>query len=474
MSQPQLNKNIGLWSATSIVIGSVIGSGIFMKPATMAGQLGSPVLLIIVWVVAGIMSLFGAMIYAELGTMFPETGGQYVYIQKMYGNFIAFLYGWSTIAVINTAAIAAIAFVCADYAGYFFHLPHFDMATEQSIKLHIPLVADIFPLQNFGAKILAVGIIAGFTVINYISARSGNAIQFIATLLKIMAIVLLIAGILFSGKGSAKNFVHNSAGFHLSGLPLLAAFMAATTGAFASYDGWSNVNMVAGEIRDPKKNLTKSLFIGLFTCILVYVSVNLAYLYVLPIDSMAASSLVASDAVEKALGIAGGGFIALLIFVSAFGATNINLLTNARIVFAMGQNRTFFSWAGKVHPRFQTPGNSVIVMGILSSLFVISGSFDILADIFTFMAWVFYGLTVIGIFILRKRMPLADRPYKVRPYPLIPAIFILFTLFYIGLTLYTDISNYNNGKSAIINSVLGLLLTFAGIPLYWYFKRRRN
>ena len=474
MSQPQLKKNIGLWSATSIVIGSVIGSGIFMKPATMAGQLGSPVLLIIVWVVAGIMSIFGAMIYAELGTMFPETGGQYVYIQKMYGNFIAFLYGWSTIAVINTAAIAAIAFVCADYAGYFFHLPHFDMATEQSIKLHIPLVADIFPLQNFGAKILAVGIIAGFTVINYISARSGNAIQFIATLLKIMAIVLLIAGILFSGKGSAKNFVHNSAGFHLSGLPLLAAFMAATTGAFASYDGWSNVNMVAGEIRDPKKNLTKSLFIGLFTCILVYVSVNLAYLYVLPIDTMAASSLVASDAVEKALGIAGGGFIALLIFVSAFGATNINLLTNARIVFAMGQNRTFFSWAGKVHPRFQTPGNSVIVMGILSSLFVISGSFDILADIFTFMAWVFYGLTVIGIFILRKRMPLADRPYKVRPYPLIPAIFILFTLFYIGLTLYTDISNYNNGKSAIINSVLGLLLTFAGIPLYWYFKRRRN
>jgi APA family basic amino acid/polyamine antiporter len=181
--------------------------------------------------------------------------------------------------------------------------------------------------------------------------------------------------------------------------------------------------------------------------------------------------LVASDAVGKALGIAGGSLIALLIFISAFGATNINLLTNARIVFAMGQNRTFFAWAGKVHPRFRTPGNSVIVMGILSSLFVLSGSFDILADMFTFMAWVFYGLTVIGIFILRKRLPLADRPYRVRPYPLIPAIFILFTLFYIGMTLYSDISNYYNGKSPIINSVLGLLLTLAGIPLYWYFKK---
>jgi APA family basic amino acid/polyamine antiporter len=471
MSQPQLKKNIGLWSATSIVIGSVIGSSIFMKPATMAGQLGSPVLLIIVWVVAGIISIFGAMIYAELGTMFPETGGQYVYIQKMYGDFIAFLYGWSTMAVINTAAIAMIAFVCADYAGYFFHLPHFDRVVEQSIKLHIPFVADIYPLQNFGVKMMAVGILAAFTVTNYISARSGNAIQFVATFLKILAIVLLIAGILVSGRGSAKNFVQNSAGFHLSGLAWLAAFMAATTGAFASYDGWSNVNMVAGEIKDPRKNLTKSLFIGLFTCILVYVLVNLAYLYVLPIDTMAKSSLVASDAVGKALGIAGGSLIALLIFISAFGATNINLLTNARIVFAMGQNRTFFAWAGKVHPRFRTPGNSVVVMGILSSLFVLSGSFDILADMFTFMAWVFYGLTVIGIFILRKRLPLADRPYRVRPYPLIPAIFILFTLFYIGMTLYSDISNYYNGKSPIINSVLGLLLTLAGIPLYWYFKK---
>lgn len=469
-----LKKSIGLWSATTIVIGSIIGSGIFMKPATMAAQLGSPPLLIAVWIIAGIISLFGGMVFAELGSMFPETGGQYVYLQKMYGDFTAFLYGWSSIAVINTAAIAAISFVCAEYANYFLHLPHLAAAAEQSVKLHIPFVGDILPLQNIGVKLLAIAIIIALAVVNYISTRYGNAIQFIATVLKIAVIVLLVFGILFSGAGSAQHFFTNSSTFRLSGWPLLTAFMAATTGAFASYDGWVNVNMIAGEIKDPQKNISKSLIIGLFTCIVVYVLINLAYIYALPMDVMAASPLVASDAAEKILGVAGGSVIAGLIVVSTFGASNINLLTNARVAFAMGEDKTFFTWTGKVHPRFQTPGNSVILIAVLSILFVISGSFDILADMFIFMSWVFYGLTVIGIFILRKRMPQADRPYRVKPYPLVPLLFILFTLFYLGATLYSDIANYNEGKAYFINSIFGLLLTLAGIPLYWYLKRKRK
>ena len=470
----QLKKNIGLWPAVTIVMGSVIGAGIFMKPATMAGQLGSPMLLTAVWIVGGIVSIFGAMIFAELGSMFPETGGPYVYLQKIYGDFTAFLYGWSTMAVINTAAIASIAFVCADYAGYFIHLPHFAPAVETSVKLHIPFIADIFPLQNFGVKTLAILIIVLLTGINYLSTRSGNLIQFIATLVKIMALALLIGGILFSGKGNTANFFTNAPEFHLQGLLLFAAFMAATTGAFSSYDGWYNVNMVAGEIRDPQRDLTRSLLIGLSSCILIYVLANLAYIYVLPVGKMAQSPLVAADAMEKVLGTAGAGLIAMLIIISAFGATHINLLTNARIVFAMGESRTFFSWAGKVHPRFRTPGNSVLIMGVWSSIFVISGSFDILADMFVFMSWVFYGLTAVGFFILRKRMPHADRPYKVKGYPYIPLIFILFTLFYLGTTLYNDISNYNSGKTPVINSVFGILLTAAGIPLYAYFKKQRK
>jgi APA family basic amino acid/polyamine antiporter len=470
----QLKKTIGLSSAITIVIGSVIGSGIFMKPATMAQQLGSPLLLTVVWLVAGVISIFGAMIYAELGAMMPETGGQYVYTRAMYGEFTAFLYGWSTVAVINTAAVASIAFVCAEYAGYFIHLPRFPPGTEQSVKLHIPFVADIFPLQNLGVKFLAIAIIGGITLVNYLSTRSGNRIQFIATVLKVLALAALIGGILFSGKGDTRNFITDAPSFHLKGWTLFAAFMAAVTGAFASYDGWSNVNMVAGEIKNPKRNISRSLLIGLTACILIYTLISLAYLYVLPVGKMATSSLVAADAMEKVLGTAGAAVIAGLIVISAFGATNINLLANARIVFAMGETKNFFTWAGRVQPRFGTPGNAIIVMGVWSSLFVLSGSFDILADMYIFMSWVFYGLTAAGIFILRRRMPDAERPYRVTGYPVIPLIFILFTFFYVGVTLFNDISNYTSGRAPVINSVFGLALTAVGAPLYWYFRRQKG
>jgi APA family basic amino acid/polyamine antiporter len=470
----QLQKTIGLWSATTIVIGSVIGSSIFMKPATMAAQLGSPYLLIIVWIVAGLVSLFGAMAFAELGTMFPETGGQYVYLRKAYGDFIAYLYGWGSIAVINTAAIAAIAFVCAAYAGNFIHLPGFDKTIEHSVVLHIPLIGDILPLENFGVKTLAIAIIIVITIANYISVKAGNSIQFVSTLLKALALIILVSGILFSGKGSVQNFFTNSSNFHLSGWSLFAAFMAAATGAFASYDGWNNLAMVAGELKNPEKNITKSLFIGLSACILIYVLISVAYLYMLPIDEMARSRLVANDAVTKVMGSAGGSIISILIIVCTFGAVCSNLLANARVVFAMSDAKSFFPWAGKIHSKFRTPGNSVLILGLWSCLFVLSGSFDILADMFVFMSWVFYGLVVAGVFILRKKMADAERPYKVKGYPVLPAIFILFTGFYLATTVYNDIHNYVKGKVPFINSFLGMLLTAIGIPLYFYFKRKNG
>jgi basic amino acid/polyamine antiporter, APA family len=469
-----LKKSIGLWSAVSLVIGSVIGSGIFMRPATMAAQLGSPTLLLGVWLIGGIVSLFGATIYAELGAMYPETGGPYIYLKEIYGEFIAFIYGWSTMAVINTAALASIAFVCGNYAEYFVHLPRFSPAVEHAVKWHIPYLADIYPLENFGVKGLSILILSLLTLVNYLSTRWGNGIQFVATLLKTVALVLVIGGILLSGKGHAANFVTNAPDFHAHAFLIFVAVMAATSGAFSSYDGWYNINMVAGEIIDPQRNLSRSLFIGLGACIAIYLLVNLAYLYVLPVGVMAGSSMVAADAMEKALGVSGAGVVAGLIIVSAFGATQNNLLTNARIVFAMGEGRTFFSWTGKVHPRWGTPGNSMILIGVWSMLFVLSGSFDVLADIFIFMSWVFYGLTAIGLFILRRKSPDLPRPYKAWGYPLAPLAFIVFTLFYLGTTLYNDITAYSSGKSPIINSVLGLLLTATGIPFYWYFQRQKH
>jgi APA family basic amino acid/polyamine antiporter len=471
---PSLKKSIGLWSAVSLVIGSVIGSGIFMRPATMAGQLGSPLLLLGVWLIGGIVSLFGATIYAELGAMYPETGGPYIYLKEIYGEFIAFIYGWSTMAVINTAAIASIAFVCGNYAEYFMHLPRFAPAIEHAFKWHIPYLADIYPLENAGVKGLSILILLALTLVNYMSTRWGNGIQFVATALKALALVLVIGGILLSGKGHPANFVTNAPDFHPRAFLIFVAVMAATSGAFSSYDGWYNINMVAGEVIDPQRNLSRSLFIGLGACIAIYLLVNLAYLYVLPIGVMAGSSMVAADAMEKALGVSGAGIVAGLIIVSAFGATQNNLLTNARIVFAMGEERAFFPWTGRVHPRWGTPGNSMILMGVWSILFVLSGSFDVLADIFVFMSWVFYGLTAIGLFILRRKKPDLPRPYRAWGYPLATLAFIVFTLFYLGTTLYNDITAYSSGKSPIINSVLGLLLTATGVPFYWYFQRQKR
>jgi APA family basic amino acid/polyamine antiporter len=470
----KLQKTIGLWSAVSLVIGSVIGSNIFMKPATMAAQLGSPYMIIIVWIVAGIVSMFGAMAFAELGTMFPETGGQYVYLRYAFGDLVAYLYGWGTIAVINTASIAAIGFVCASYTNYFFELPQFSAAIEQSFVIHIPLIGDIFPLQNFGVKALAILIICTFSIVNYISVHSGNAVQFVATVLKTGAILLLVMGILFSGKGDAANFITNAPDFNLSGWGLLGAFMAATTGALAAYDGWNNLNMVAGEIKEPARNITRGLFIGLWICLLVYVLITLSYMYVLPIDVMAKSPLVASDATAVVFGSVGGTIIAVLIVVSTMGTTTVNLLANSRVVYAMSVSKLFFKSAGKVHPKFKTPGNAILVLGIWSCLLVLSGSFDLLADMFIFISWIFYGLVICGLFILRKKMPDVERPYKAWGYPTVPLIFLLFTIVYIATTLYNDIANYVSGKSAIINSVFGLLLTAIGIPLYYYFKHKNN
>lgn len=474
MASSQLSKTIGLGSATTLVIGSVIGSNIFMKPATMAGQLPSPYLILLVWVVAGIISMFGAMAYAELGTLFPETGGQYVYLRYAYGDLIAYLYGWASIVVINTAAIAAAGFVFASYAAYFIPLPKLSSATEQSLVLHLPLLGDIFPLQNFGVKLLGIGMILFLTMVNYISVKSSNAIQFLATVLKVAVILLLVIGILFSGQGQVSHFVTNAPGFDFSGWKLLGAFMAATTGAFAAYDGWNNLNMVAGEIKNPQQNITRSLIAGLWVCIVVYVLVTLSYMYVMPVEEIAQSTIVATDAIQVVLGNIGGGIIAGLIVVSTFGGTNANLLSNARVVFAMGESGTFFSAASKVHSKFKTPGNAVLILGIWSSVLVLSGSFDLLADLFIFVSWFFYGLVILGLFILRKKMPHAERPYRVWGYPVVPLVFLVFTAVYIITTLYNDISAYRMGKSPIINSALGFLLTAIGIPVYLYFKRKKR
>ncbi len=471
MDASQLKKTIGLWPAVSIIIGSIIGSGVFMKPATMAAQTGSPLWMTAVWIIAGLFSLIGALIYAEVGAMLPETGGQYVYFKHMYGRFVAFLYGWAAFAVINTAAVAAISFVCSQYADYFLQLPRLDAIAEHSVAIHLPFLGNLYPLENIGVKLLAVSLITVLTVINYISVRAGSALQVVSTLVKMAVIVALILGILFSGKGDPGNFVH--ALHPKEGMGLLSGLVGALTGAFMAYDGWINITFVGGEINHPQKNIPRSLFIGVFACIVVYILVNQAYLYVLPVEKVAASGLVASDAISVALGATSGAIVAAMVVICTFGAINGNIMSCARVTYAMSIDKLFVNWTGREHPRFRTPGNALLLHGIWASMLVISGSFDMLADMFTFISWIAYLMGAVGIFILRKKMPHAARPYKAWGYPLLAALFISFAAFYVISTIWNDVNNYNAGKAPVINSLLGLAITALGVPVYWYFRRRR-
>ena len=468
----KLTPTLGFWSAVSIVIGSIIGSGIFMKPATMAAQLGSPELLIAVWIGAGIVTLFGALSNAEVAAMIPETGGQYVFFQKMYGDFVAYLYAWSGFAVFNTAGVASIAYVMATYAEYFITLPRFDTVKEKSIDLFLPFIGHLYPLENMGVKALTILVIILLTLISYRSTKLGGTVMIIFTALKMAAIGLVVLAIFFSGDGSTQHFVQDSIVIDNKGWALVGAIMAATSGAFWAYDGWINITSVAGEIQNPQRNIPRSLFLGVTICIIIYVLVNLAYLYVLPIEQVAASSLVASDAARVIMGSIGGGIIALLVIISTLGSTHGNLLSTSRISFAMAGQGRFFKSVGVVHPQFGTPGNALLLHGFWASVLVISGSFDMLTDMLIFISWLFYGMSALGVFVLRKKMPLTERPYRVWGYPFVPAMFVAFTLFFLVMTLYTDIANYVTGKTVFINSMMGIFLTCLGIPLYWYFKRR--
>ena len=470
--RPTFQRTIGLYTATSLVIGSVIGSGIFMRPAEMASLLGSPLQILLVWVIGGVLTLFVAMVNAEVGAMLPETGGQYFFMRKMYGDFWAYLYGWANFAVINTAGTAGIAFICSQYAEYFFKLPRFSPAIEQSLVLHVPFIGDILPLENFGVKILTVTLLVILTIISYRSTKGGGMVQVLFTAAKVLAIVLLIGGLFFSKDGSLKNFVTQTSAVKPMGFALIAAMVAASNGALQAYDGWGNMINIAGEIKDPQKNIPRSLFIGLFTCIAIYLLISAAMMYMLPVDEMAKSKLVASDAAEKAFGTIGGGIIAFLICLSVLGVTNASILAPPRMTFAMAHEGKFFAFAGKVHPRFNTPGNALLLHLCWMIVMVFSGSFDILANMYIFVTWLFNLLLVTGVFVLRKKMPDTERPYRVWGYPLVPLIALLCTTFYLVMTLRNDISDYIAGNTHIINSLFGVALTATGIPFYFYFRRK--
>jgi len=468
-----LKQSLTVSVTIAIVVGAVIGSGIFKKPALMASQLGSPEWLLAIWIIAGIITLFGALTNVEVAGIISETGGQYIYFEKMYGKLTAYLYGWSMLAVVQTGSIASITYIFAEYSQYFFHTPHFSAEVEKSLVLHIPYIGNIFPLENIGVKLIAITTICSLSFVNYLGVIFGGGLSALFSWMKVIAILLLVVLGFSLGNGSFANFTQNSPQIY-GNINLFAGIVMALSGAFWAYDGWNNITYISGEVKNPQRNIPLGLFWGTLIVIIVYLLINLAYLYVLPVDAMAQSKLVASDVAQKILGPIGGGLIAAAVMISTFGTSNGTIMVSARVYFAMSHKKVFYNSIGKVHPKFLTPANSLLLQAVWSSILVLSGTFDILTDMLIFVSWIFYAMGAYGVFVLRKKMPDVHRPYKTWGYPYVPVIFVLFASAFVVFTLYNDIVLYYSGKTQIINSLFGLLLVALGIPFYVYFNKKSS
>jgi basic amino acid/polyamine antiporter, APA family len=469
-----LLPTLGLYTTLAIVVGAVIGSGIFKKPAVMAEVTGSPELMLFVWVLAGVLTLFGALSNAEVASMIPETGGQYVYFDKMYGKFIAFMYGWALLAVIQTGSIASIAYVFAEYSQEFsaLILPRFSTEIEQSITFTIPFIGKFFPLENIGVKAITIGVILFLSFVNYLGVRFGGQISFIFTVAKVLAILVLVGFGFAYSDGSVVNLTTDAASFSSDTKIMFAGIVGALSAAFWSYDGWNNITYIAGEVKKPMINIPKALIIGTLIIIAVYLLINVAFLYVIPIEQMAGSTRIAADVANIAMGPIGAMFVAAAVMASTFGTTNGTIMVSSRVYYAMSQKGLFFKKIGKSHDKYFTPGNALILQAVWSSVLVMSGTFDQLTDMLIFVSWIFYAGGAYGVFVLRKKMPDTPRPYKVWGYPFVPAIFVFVATIYVIATLYTDIESYINGDSEIIRSVFGLFLLSLGIPFYLYFNKK--
>src|SRR5881394_1452389 len=474
--QPRLIPALGIFSATMLVAGGVIGSGIFRKPGVMAAQVGSPELLLAVWLLAGVVSVLGTLSNAEPASMMPRTGGQYVFLYRAYGPFVAFLYGWSLFAVIQSGSIAALAYVFAEYTTRLVPLPEAS-ASLAAFAFHVPLIGDVAPFKDLGVKGLATAVILVLTIVNYLGVRLGGVVQNIFSIAKISAMIgLAFAVAMKPGVGQVSNLTTDCILVHPTGLAWWAAVAAALQGAFWAYDGWHKITYIGGELKSPQRDLPRSLILGILLVTGLYLLMSVVYSFVLPIDEMAGSKLVAADVAERC--VAGGGrWIAAAVMLSTFGAANATILATARVYFSMGADGIFPAFLGRAHPRFHTPAASLALQAAWSILLLFSGTFDTLTDTLIFVSWFFYVANAWAVIVLRRREPAAPRPFKVPWYPLVPVVFVGFGLVYLTLTLCNDVATYRKavaaGQPAFMNSALGAALVLSGTPIFFYYRRKQ-
>jgi len=436
ISPPQkLKRVLSLLDATMINTGGIIGSGIFMVPATVALYAHSSSLFFLVWILGGIVSLFGALSVAELGAAMPRTGGQYVYLSEAYGPIWGYLYGWSAVAVINTASIAAVGVAFSEYLGFF------------------------IPMTDVSIKGIAVVIITTLTIINIIDVKSGARFQNLFTFTKLGGIFGIILLGLCMGGGNAGNLKPIFS--DLSYTSLVGPLGLAMVAVLWTFDGWIFVTYVAGEIKNPGRNIPLSLILCMIIVVSVYLALNFVLVYILGFNGMINSNLVMSDAASVFLGKSGAIVVTVIILISLLGANNGFVLTSARINYAMARDNRFFKQAAFIHPKFQSPANALIIQCVWACVLTFTGTFNQLITYIIFASWIFYGMSAGAVIILRKKKPDMERPYRTPFYPWIPIIFILFAIF---LTVNTILE-------APRDAAIGTGLILAGLPLYYYWKK---
>lgn len=438
----ELKKGLSLYGLIMIAIGGSVGVGIFLTPSAVAKVVQTPQLTMWVWVLGGIITLTGALTFAELGGMYPKAGGIYTFLRAAYGDLVAFLYGWATLLVINTGSLATLARAFATYFDYF------------------------IPVGYFGLTLVAVSMIVLVTIINIFTINIGELFINILTSLKVIAILALI----FTGL----NFAHQH-NVNISQMEfyepenLSSAFASGLIGALFSYGGWQHTTYLSGEARNGQRNIPLALMIGAAAVTVIYLLINLAYIYLIPFEELMKSSTLATLAMQRVHESWGASFIAFVIMISAFGTATIYTFGVPRIYFAMAKDGVFFEQLARLHPRFQTPVNAILIQSAWAILLVVLwGQLEKIINYVVFIDWCFFFLAAVSVFILRYRKPEKYRPYKAFGYPLIPLIFVSIVAWFILSILF------NSDKSAHEQAVAGLLVLSVGVPFYKYFKSKKK
>jgi APA family basic amino acid/polyamine antiporter len=455
----KLVRTLGMGYVIIFVVANIIGSGVYKKIAPMASELHSSIWILIAWIVGGIITLFGALSNAEVAGLLADTGGEFVYLKKIYNRFFSFMYGWSLFTVIQTATISSLAYVFAQSLNSIITIPVIFSSLQ-----HFTLGGVFYPFQDFGIKMTAILLILILTGLNISGLKSGAGVSKALTVLVFIGLLTVVIFGLSSVTVKPANFMDFKE--LTNGTITLSSFYTAMLAAFWAYQGWVSVGFIGGEVKDPTRNIPKGIVTGVFIVIFIYLLVNVTYLTLLSIPQLihiheSGNQIAAVEAVRTFWGKGGVMFISLLILVTTLGCTNASILTGARPYYAMAREKLFFRGIAKIN-NANVPSNSLLWQGIWASVLVLSGTFDQLTDMIIFSVFIFYGATALGVFILRHRIPDEHRPYKVWGYPVVPAVFILFC---VGLFFNTIITRPRE-------AAIGLILIFSGIPVYFFLKRK--